>query len=101
MLVRKKTSSGMPSSTARPKLILSALSVRRLDRIVQNWSAPRSADRRKSPASGISTTSDRYTIVYPRLRPKPGRTLRRRQRKLRAPSGAVAVMHYLAVKIWS
>ena len=84
------------ATIAAPNDSCSAAATRGSIAMRQNSVQPSGADENASPASGISTISDRYAIVYPRLRPKPGRTLRRRQRKVCAASGADAVMPYLA-----
>src|SRR5882757_9418228 len=40
----------------------------------QKWPQPNPRLRMNTADSGISTSSDRYTMVYPRVRPKPGST---------------------------
>src|SRR4029079_4623444 len=60
-----------------PNEILSALSVRRLVRISQNWAGESSSVLRKRPARGMRMMTESHVRVRPMVRPNPGKLLRR------------------------
>ena len=66
------------ASNAAPKLRRKDATTRGAVTTVQKWPKPRSRLRMKVADSGISTTSDRYSMVYPSVRPKPGISALRR-----------------------
>src|SRR5438876_7460282 len=61
----------------RPNEIFSALRVRRLVTMPQNWSRLSSNVLRNRPASGIRMMTESHVSVSPMVRPNPGNVLRR------------------------
>ena len=59
-----------------PKLNRREASTRGAVTTSQKWPHPKPALRMNTADSGINTSSERYTMVYPNVSPKPGSTRR-------------------------